>query len=75
IAINLPYTIASLVIVESTTGWGGMGSMLYRVIMSQDSNAAMAILFLLAILTATLRLLITFSQVVFNPQLRGARNV
>jgi ABC-type dipeptide/oligopeptide/nickel transport system permease component len=75
IAINLPYTIASLVIVESTTGWGGMGSMLYRVIMSQDSNAAMAILFLLAILTATLRLMITFSQVVFNPQLRGARNV
>lgn len=75
IAINLPYTIASLVIVESTTGWGGMGSMLYRAIMSQDSNAAMAILFLLAILTATLRLIINFSQVVFNPQLRGARNV
>ena len=49
IAINLPYTVASLVIVESTTGWGGMGSMLYRAIMSQDSNAAMAILFLLAI--------------------------
>mgnify|MGYP001217803157 FL=1 len=75
IAINLPYTVASLVIVESTTGWGGMGSMLYRAIMSQDSNAAMAILFLLAILTATLRLLITFSQVIFNPQLRGTQNV
>jgi len=75
IAINLPYTIASLVIVESTTGWGGMGSMLYRAIMSQDSNAAMAILFLLAILTATLRLGINFSQIVFNPQLRGTRNV
>jgi ABC-type dipeptide/oligopeptide/nickel transport system permease component len=64
-----------LVIVESTTGWGGMGSMLYRAIMSQDSNAAMAILFLLAILTATLRLGINFSQIVFNPQLRGTRNV
>src|SRR5210317_43814 len=75
IAINLPYTVASLVIVESTTGWGGMGSMLYRAIMSQDSNAAMAILFLLAILTATLRLGINFSQIVFNPQLRGTRNV
>src|SRR5210317_210123 len=75
IAINLPYTIASLVIVESTTGWGGMGSMLYQAIMSQDSNAAMAILFLLAILTATLRLGINFSQIVFNPQLRGTRNV
>ncbi|MBC8480454.1 MAG: ABC transporter permease [Actinobacteria bacterium] len=75
IAINLPYTVASLVIVESTTGWGGMGSMLYRAIMSQDSNAAMAILFLLAILTATLRLIITFSQVIFNPQLRGTQNV
>ena len=75
LAINLPYTIASLVIVESTTGWGGMGSMLYRAIMSQDSNAAMAILFLLAILTATLRLGINFSQIVFNPQLRGTRNV
>lgn len=75
IAINLPYTIASLVIVESTTGWGGMGSMLYRAIMSQDSNAAMAILFLLAILTATLRLIINFSQIVFNPQLRVTRNV
>lgn len=75
IAINLPYTIASLVIVESTTGWGGMGSMLYRAIMSQDSNAAMAILFLLAILTATLRLGINFFQIVFNPQLRGTRNV
>ena len=75
IAINLPYTIASLVIVESTTGWGGMGSMLYRAIMSQDSNAAMAILFLLAILTATLRLGTNFSQIVFNPQLRGTRNV
>lgn len=75
IAINLPYTIASLVIVESTTGWGGMGSMLYQAIMSQDSNAAMAILFLLAILTATLRLGINFSQIIFNPQLRGTRNV
>lgn len=75
IAINLPYTVASLVIVESTTGWGGMGSVLYRAIMSQDSNAAMAILFLLAILTATLRLGINFSQIVFNPQLRGTRNV
>jgi ABC-type dipeptide/oligopeptide/nickel transport system permease component len=52
-----------------------MGSMLYRAIMSQDSNAAMAILFLLAILTATLRLGINFLQIVFNPQLRGTRNV
>lgn len=75
IAINLPYTIASLVIVESTTGWGGMGSMLYRAIMSQDSNAAMAILFLLAILTSFLRLLINSSQIIFNPQLKGVRDV
>ena len=70
LTLGLPYTIASLVIVESTTGWNGMGSVLYQSIMNQDSNAAMGLFLLLALLTAFLRITISVVQVVFDPRVR-----
>ena len=70
LTLGLPYTIASLVIVESTTGWNGMGSVLYQSIMNQDSNAAMGLFLLLALLTAFLRISISVVQVVFDPRVR-----
>ena len=57
-------------IVESTTGWNGMGSVLYQSIMNQDSNAAMGLFLLLALLTAFLRITISVVQVVFDPRVR-----
>ena len=70
LTLGLPYTIASLVIVESTTGWNGMGSVLYQSIMNQDSNAAMGLFLLLALLTAFLRITISVVQVVIDPRVR-----
>jgi peptide/nickel transport system permease protein len=70
LTLGLPYTIASLVIVESTTGWGGMGSVLYQSIMNQDSNAAMGLFLLLALLTAFLRITISVVQVIIDPRVR-----
>ena len=70
LTLGLPYTIASLVIVESTTGWNGMGSVLYQSIMNQDSNAAMGLFLLLALLTAFLRITISVVQVIFDPRVR-----
>ena len=70
LTLGLPYTIASLVIVESTTGWDGMGSVLYQSIMNQDSNAAMGLFLLLALLTAFLRITISVVQVIIDPRVR-----
>ena len=70
LTLGLPYTIASLVIVESTTGWNGMGSVLYQSIMNQDSNAAMGLFLLLALLTALLRITISVVQVIIDPRVR-----
>ena len=70
LTLGLPYTIASLVIVESTTGWNGMGSVLYQSIMNQDSNAAMGLFLLLALLTAFLRITISVVQVIIDPRVR-----
>tara|TARA_Y100000768_G_C23911449_1_gene650189 strand:- start:68 stop:1132 length:1065 start_codon:yes stop_codon:yes gene_type:complete len=70
LTLGLPYTIASLVIVESTTGWKGMGSVLYQSIMNQDSNAAMGLFLLLALLTAILRITISVVQVIIDPRVR-----
>ena len=70
LTLGLPYTIASLVIVESTTGWNGMGSVLYQSIMNQDSNAAIGLFLLLALLTAFLRITISVVQVIIDPRVR-----
>lgn len=69
LALNLPFTIASLVIVESTTGWNGMGSLLYKTIMNQDSYAAMGIFLLLALLTIFLRLSISILHALVEPRI------
>ena len=70
-AMNIPFLIASLVIVESTTGWGGMGSLLYRTIMNQDSNAAMGILFLLALLAIFFRISISIIHRFIDPRVNS----
>lgn len=70
LTLGLPYTIASLVIVESTTGWNGMGSVLYQSIMNQDSNAAMGLFLLLALLTSFLRVIISVVQGTIDPRVR-----
>ena len=67
--MNIPYLIASLVIVESTTNWGGMGSLLYATITNQDSNAAMGILLLLALLATFLRICIAITHKLIDPRL------
>ncbi|NCX34843.1 MAG: ABC transporter permease subunit, partial [Proteobacteria bacterium] len=69
LGMNIPYLIASLVIVESTTNWGGMGSLLYATITNQDSNAAMGILFLLALLATFLRICISITHKLIDPRL------
>ena len=61
----------SLVIVESTTSWGGMGSLLYRTIMNQDSNAAMGILFLLALLAIFFRISISIIHRFIDPRVNS----
>jgi ABC-type dipeptide/oligopeptide/nickel transport system permease component len=70
LGLSLPFTIASLVIVESTTNWRGMGSLLYQTIMNQDSNAAMGIFLLLAILTIFIRISISIFQAFVDPRIR-----
>ena len=70
LGLSLPYLIASLVIVESTTSWSGMGSMLYRTILNQDSNAAMGIFLLLALLSTFLRIAISLFHVYIDPRVR-----
>lgn len=67
--MNIPYLIVSLVIVESTTNWGGMGSLLYATITNQDSNAAMGILFLLALLATSFRIFISIVHKLLDPRL------
>ena len=69
LGMNIPYLIASLVIVESTTNWGGMGSLLYATITNQDSNAAMGILFLLALLATFFRIFISIAHKLLDPRL------
>lgn len=69
LGLNIPFLIASLVIVESTTGWGGMGSLLYRTILNQDSNAAMGILFLLSLLATSIRVSIAIIQSIIDPRI------
>lgn len=69
LGMNIPYLIASLVIVESTTNWGGMGSVLYTTITNQDSNAAMGILFLLALLAVFFRIVISIAHKLLDPRL------
>ena len=69
LGMNIPYLIASLVIVESTTNWGGMGSLLYATITNQDSNAAMGILFLLALLATFFRIFISTAHKLIDPRL------
>lgn len=69
LGMNIPYLIASLVIVESTTNWGGMGSLLYATITNQDSNAAMGILFLLALLATIFRIFISIAHKLLDPRL------
>lgn len=69
LGMNIPYLIASLVIVESTTNWGGMGSLLYATITNQDSNAAMGILFLLALLATFFRIFISIAHKLVDPRL------
>ena len=69
LGMNIPYLIASLVIVESTTNWGGMGSLLYVTITNQDSNAAMGILFLLALLATFFRIFISIAHKLLDPRL------
>ena len=69
LGMNIPYLIASLVIVESTTNWGGMGSLLYATITNQDSNAAMGILFLLALLATSFRIFISIAHKLLDPRL------
>jgi peptide/nickel transport system permease protein len=69
LGMNIPYLIASLVIVESTTNWGGMGSLLYTTITNQDSNAAMGILFLLALLATFFRIFISIAHKLLDPRL------
>ena len=69
LGMNIPYLIASLVIVESTTNWGGMGSLLYATITNQDSNAAMGILFLLALLATFFRIVISIAHKFLDPRL------
>ena len=64
-------TIASLVIVESTTNWNGMGSLLYQTILNQDSNAAMGLFLLLALLTIILRITISLIQMIIDPRVRA----
>ena len=68
IGLGLPFTIASLVIVESTTNWNGMGSLLYQTILNQDSNAAMGLFLLLALLTIILRITISLIQMIIDPR-------
>lgn len=70
IGLGLPFTISSLVIVESTTNWNGMGSLLYQTIMNQDSNAAMGLFLLLALLTIILRIVISLFQMIIDPRVR-----
>jgi len=67
--MNIPYLIASLVIVESTTNWGGMGSLLYATITNQDSNAAMGLFLLLALLATFLRICIAITHKLIDPRL------
>ena len=69
LGMNIPYLVASLVIVESTTNWGGMGSLLYATITNQDSNAAMGILFLLALLATFFRIFISIAHKLLDPRL------
>jgi peptide/nickel transport system permease protein len=69
LGMNIPYLIASLVIVESTTNWGGLGSLLYITITNQDSNAAMGILFLLALLAIFFRIFISITHKLIDPRL------
>ena len=71
LGMNIPYLIASLVIVESTTNWGGMGSLLYATITNQDSNAAMGILFLLALLATFFRIFISIAHKLLDPRLNN----
>ena len=70
LGLSLPFTIASLVIVESTTNWNGMGSLLYQTIMNQDSNAAMGIFLLLAVLTIFIRVTISIVHAYLDPRVR-----
>ena len=70
IGLGLPFTIASLV-VESTTNWNGMGSLLYQTILNQDSNAAMGLFLLLALLTIILRITISLIQMIIDPRVRA----
>ena len=70
LGLSLPFTIASLVIVESTTNWNGMGSLLYQTIMNQDSNAAMGIFLLLAVLTIFIRITISIFHAYLDPRVR-----
>lgn len=72
LVISLPYMMGIMMMVESATGWFGLGSLLFGAAVSQYMPSVMAGFLAIGLFTLAAGLLIDIVQVVLDPRLRSS---
>ena len=70
LVVSLPYLMGGVVMVETATGWSGLGSSLYYAVISQNMPGAMAAFLVIGLFTLAASLALEVLQVYIDPRLR-----
>jgi peptide/nickel transport system permease protein len=70
LVISLPYLITGVVIIESATGWPGMGTSMWNALYWQNMPIVMATLLIVGVLSLVARLLLDVIIAYMDPRIR-----
>ncbi|MCI0520233.1 MAG: ABC transporter permease, partial [Chloroflexi bacterium] len=72
--VSLPYLLTGLVMVEDAIGTGGMGSVLFDALFTQDIPVAMGSLVVIGIIALAARLCLEIAIAYLDPRIRAGQN-
>ncbi|GMQ77930.1 MAG: hypothetical protein BMS9Abin02_0421 [Anaerolineae bacterium] len=72
--VNLPYLLTAAVIIEQTTGWRGMGQVMFDTVYNQNSYVYMGILVVVGIIALITRLALDIVYAFLDPRIRYGQN-
>ena len=74
--INLPYLLTAAVIIEQSTGWRGLGQVMFDTVYNQNNFVYMGILIVVGIIALIARLALDITYAFLDPRIRyGQKNV
>jgi peptide/nickel transport system permease protein len=72
--INLPYLLTAAVIIEQSTGWRGMGQVMFDTVYNQNTYVYMGMLIVVGLVSLIARLVLDIAYALLDPRIRYGKS-